>query len=127
MKTLKKFAALTLGLMFTICFCAFTACGGSKATAYTFLVKNADGTNVTSGYVQVCIVENDEVGSCLNPVKIENGKCVYDKDMSGNKIPIDKPGVYEVHVLDESFQTVELKEVYRTSADKFGTYTIYLK
>lgn len=127
MKTLKKFAALTLGLMFTICFCAFTACGGGKATAYTFLVKNADGSNVTSGYVQVCIVENDVVGSCLPPAKIENGKCVYNKDMSGNKIAIDKPGVYEVHVLDENNQTVELEKIYRTSAEKFGTYTIYLK
>ena len=94
---------------------------------YIFLVKNADGTSVISGYVQLCIVENDVVGSCLSPAKIENGKCVYNKDMNGNKIAIDKPGVYEVHVFDESFQSVELKEVYRTSADKFGEYTIILK
>ena len=132
MKTLKKFAALTFGLMLTICFCAFTACGGGKATAYTFLIKNADGTNLEAGYVQLCIVEEDgDLGSCLNLAKVSKGKVVYNKDWQGNKIAIDKPGVYEVHVLSDNNgfpgSALETKETYRTSADKFGTYTIYLK
>ena len=133
MKTFKKFAALTFGLMLTICFCAFTACGGGKATAYTFLVKNADGTNLTSGFINLC--EVDESGNvtsaCYNPAKIKNGKVVYNKDWQGTKIEIEKPGVYEVHVLSDNNgfpgSALETKETYRTSADKFGTYTIYLK
>ena len=127
MKTLKKFVGLTLGLMFSLCFCAFTACGGNSdngddnVTAYTFLVKNADGSNVDAGYyVQLCKVdENGNQLSCDMPIEITDGKAVYS--------PIAEPGAYEVHVLSSSYAQVELKEHYVTNSEKFETYTIYLK
>ena len=128
MKTLKKFVGLTLGLMFSLCFCAFTACGGGdnsssnngndNVTAYTFIVKNADGSNVADGYfVQLCTADNS---SCDMPIAIVDGKAVY---TSPN---ITEPGSYEVHVLSSDYNQVELKEHYMTNSEKFETYTIYL-
>ena len=91
-------------------------------TCYEFVVVTADGTKVGEGYsVQLCIVEaNGETGSCLRPVEVVNGVCVY------NISNITAPGVYEAHVLDEEYNTVELKETVRTAPDAFGEYTLTL-
>ena len=91
-------------------------------TCYEFVVVTADGTKVGEGYsVQLCIVdENGDLGSCLRPVEVVNGVCVY------NISNIAAPGVYEAHVLDEEYNTVELKETVRTAPDAFGEYTLTL-
>lgn len=134
MKVLKKLATLSMAVLMAFGVSAFVACNGgdgSESTAseaqktytcYEFVVVNADGTKVGEGYqVQVCIVdENGEVGSCLRPMPVENGVCVY------NIANITAPGVYEAHVLDAESNTVALQETVRTSADAFGEYTLTL-
>lgn len=141
MKAFKKLATLSMALLMAFGVSALTACGGDKTensspstetssttseektyTCYEFVVLNADGTKVGEGYqVQVCKVNEDgTVGSCLRPIAVVDGVCVY------NIQNITEPGVYEAHVLDEESNTVELKEAVRTSADAFGEYTLTL-
>ena len=133
MKVFKKLATLSMAVLMAFGVSTFVACNGgtdsstaSEAektyTCYEFVVVNADGTKVGEGYqVQVCIVdENGEVGSCLRPLAVENGVCVY------NITNITEPGVYEAHVLDAESNSVALKETVRTSADAFGEYTLTL-
>ncbi len=139
MKAFKKLATLSMAVLMAFGVSALTACdkGGADSSAtsttsstasettktytcYEFVVVNADGTKVGDGYqVQVCKVNEDgSVGSCLRPIAVENGVCVY------NITNITEPGVYEAHVLDAESNTVELKETVRTSADAFGEYTL---
>ena len=137
MKAFKKLATLSMAVLMAFGVSALAACdnGGDSATStpssttsentktytcYEFVVVNADGTKVGDGYsVQLCKVEeNGEVGSCLRPIAVENGVCVY------NITNITAPGVYEAHVVDEEMNTVELAEVVRTSAGAFGEYTL---
>ena len=140
MKAFKKLATLSMAVLMACGVSAFAACnnGGDNSTdnsvssttsetektytCYEFVVVNADGTKVGEGYsVQLCIVEaNGETGSCLRPVEVVNGVCVY------NISNITAPGVYEAHVLDEEYNTVELKETVRTAPDAFGEYTLTL-
>ena len=134
MKAFKKLATLSMALLMAFGVSAFAACdkGGNtdssttseekSYTCYEFVVLNADGTKVGEGYqVQVCKVNEDgTVGSCLRPLPVENGICVY------NITNITEPGVYEAHVLDAESNTVELKETVRTSADAYGEYTLTL-
>ena len=90
-------------------------------TAYEFVVLNADGTKVADGayQVQLCIVNEDgEAGSCLMPLAVVNGVCVYTN--------VTEKGIYEAHVLNAESETVALKETVRTSADAFGEYTLTL-
>ena len=139
MKVFKKLATLSLAVLMAFGVSAFAGCGGDDSsvnsetnstasdaktyTCYEFVVVNADGTKVGDGYqVQVCKVNEDgTVGSCLRPLTVENGVCVY------NIANITEPGVYEAHLLyvtEEDSVTVELKETVRTSADAFGEYTL---
>ena len=146
MKAFKKLATLSMALLMAFGVSAFAGCkkGGNTDTSspstetssttseenseeknytcYGFVVLNADGTKVGEGYqVQVCKVNEDgTVGSCLRPLPVENGICVY------NITNITEPGVYEAHVLDAESNTVELKETVRTSANAFGEYTLIL-
>ena len=131
MKLFKKLATLSMAVLMAFGVSAFVACDGgdsssvetpANTTCYEFVVVNADGTKVGEGYkVQLCIVnENGETGSCLKPLDVTNGVCVY------NIANITAPGVYEAHVLDAQSTTVELKETVRTSADAFGQYTLTL-
>ena len=134
MKAFKKIATLSMALLMAFGVSAFAACGNGgdnstdstvnsttsetqkTYTCYEFIVLNADGTKVGEGYqVNLCFVNEDgTVGSCLRPLPVENGICVY------NITNITEPGVYEAHVLDAESNTVELKETVRTSADAFG-------
>ena len=136
MKAFKKLATLSMAVLMAFGVSALAACdkGGDSAstpssttsettktyTCYEFVVVNADGTKVADGYsVQLCKVEeNGDVGSCLRPIAVTDGVCVY------NISNITEPGVYEAHVVDEEMNTVELAEVVRTSADAFGEYTL---
>ena len=141
MKIFKKLATLTMALLFACGLGVFAGCDNSGETStpdstpssvtseetksytcYEFAVLNADGTKVGEGYqVQLCIVnENGELGSCLQPIAVVNGICVY------NAASITAPAIYEAHVLDASYNTVETKETVRTSADAFGLYEITL-
>ena len=136
MKVFKKVATLTMALLFACGLGAFAACDNSgdsitsdvsttseaskEYTAYEFVVLNADGTKAADGYqVQLCNVNADgSLGSCLQPIAIANGVCVYTN--------VTEKGVYEAHVLNADFETVALKETVRTSADAFGEYTLTL-
>ncbi len=137
MKVFKKLATLSMAVLMAFGVGAFAACNGGTDsstasetektyTCYEFVVVNADGTKVGEGYqVQVCTVEeNGDIGTCLRPLAVENGVCVY------NIANITEPDVYEAHVLhvDEegNTTTVELQETVRTSADAFGEYTLTL-
>ena len=87
---------------------------------YEFTVLDKDGNKVAdnAGYkVQLCTADNL---NCYNPVATVNGVCVY------NVIPNNTLGEYVVHVLNASYQPVELKEEVTTSADAFGAYTLQL-
>lgn len=132
MKTFKKLATLSMALLFAFGLGAFTACGGDDSasstpanseqsktyTSYEFTVLDASGNKVTGDYkVQLCTAGNS---NCYNPVAVVNGVCVY------NAIPDNKLGEYVVHVLDASYQQVELKEEVTTSATEFGAYTLQL-
>jgi hypothetical protein len=142
MKAFKKLATLSVALLMAFGVSAFAGCGKGgntdtsspsaetssttseekNYTCYEFVVLNADGTKVGEGYqVNLCFVNEDgTVGSCLRPLPVENGICVY------NITNITEPGVYEAHVLDAESNTVELKETVRTSANAFGEYTLTL-
>lgn len=142
MKAFKKLATLSMALLMALGVSAFAGCkkdGNTDTsspstetssttseektyTCYEFVVLNADGTKVGEGYqVNLCFVNEDgTVGSCLRPLPVENGICVY------NITNITEPGVYEAHVLDAESNTVELKETVRTSANAFGEYTLIL-
>ena len=133
MKIFKKLAVLSMALLFAFGLGAMTACDGGESssststseagktyTCYEFTVLDKDGNKVADGYqVQLCIVNADgSLGSCLMPIAVASGVCEY--------TAVTEAGVYEAHVLDASFATVELKEVVRTSADAFGAYTLQL-
>ena len=133
MKVFKKLATLSMAVLMAFGVSVFAGCNGNKGestaseqtktyTCYEFVVLNADGTKVGEGYsVQLCIVEeNGETGSCLRPIAVTDGVCVY------NMQNITAPGVYEAHVLDEEYNSVELKETVRTAPDAFGEYTLTL-
>ena len=134
MKVFKKLATLSMAVLMAFGVSAFVGCNGGEdssstsvetpanTTCYEFVVVNADGTKVGEGYkVQLCKVNEDgSVGSCLRPIAVANGVCVY------NDASIKAPGVYEAHVVDAQINTVELKETVRTSADAFGQYTLTL-
>ena len=95
MKAFKKLATLSMAVLMAFGVSAFAACnnGGDSAstnnsttsettktyTCYEFVVVNADGTKVGEGYsVQVCNVNEDgSVGTCLRPIAVTDGVCVY--------------------------------------------------
>ena len=133
MKIFKKLAVLSMALLFAFGLGAMTACDGGESssststseagktyTCYEFTVLDKDGNKVADGYqVQLCIVNADgSLGSCLMPIAVASGVCEY--------TAVTEAGVYEAHVLDASFATVELKETVKTSADAFGAYTLQL-
>ena len=144
MKVFKKLATLSMAVLMALGVSAFVACdkGGDGSvtsvesvesvesttsetktyTCYEFVVVNADGTKVGEGYqVQICALKEDgTIESCLRPIPVVNGVCVY------NDARIKAPGIYEVHVVDEETNPIELAEVVRTSADAFGEYTLTL-
>ena len=104
MKVLKKIAVLSMALMF--CFGAgamLTACGDSKdnsssveqaATAYEFIVLNADGTPAKNVSVQLCTLGNEP--ACYMPITTDaNGKVTY------NPIGFPGEGEYEIHLLNQ--------------------------
>lgn len=145
MKTFKKLAVLSMALLFAFGLSALTACNGGDSSSsidssvgapasesdtsseesktydyYEFTVLDKDGNKVAdnAGYkVQLCTADNL---NCYNPVATVNGVCVY------NVIPNNTLGEYVVHVLNASYQPVELKEEVTTSADAFGAYTLQL-
>lgn len=145
MKTFKKLAVLSMALLFAFGLSALTACNGGDSSSsidssvgapasesdtsseasktydyYEFTVLDKDGNKVAdnAGYkVQLCTADNL---NCYNPVATVSGVCVY------NVIPNNTLGEYVVHVLDASYQEVELKEEVTTSADAFGAYTLQL-
>ena len=150
MKTFKKLATLSMSLMLVLGLGALTACNGDDSSSastpsqsetssvasendsetdsyneetktyeyYEFTVLDAAGNKVGEGYkVQLCTADNS---NCYSPVAIVNGECVY------NVIPNNTLGEYVVHVLDASYEQVELKEEVTTSADGFGAYTLQL-
>lgn len=141
MKLFKKLATLSMALLLACGMSALAACEGDgdsvtdstpasvtseeqkEYTCYEFVVLDANGNKVGDGYqVQLCIVDaNGELGSCLQPIAVVNGVCVY------NAANITAPAIYEAHVLDAAFATVETTEAVRTSADAFGEYTLTLK
>lgn len=147
MKSFKKLAVLSMALLFAFGLSALTACNGGDSSSidssvgapasesetsseesktydyYEFTVLDKDGNKVAdnAGYkVQLCTPETSVNYNCYNPVATVNGVCVY------NVIPNNTLGEYEVHVLDASYQPVELKEEVTTSADAFGAYTLQL-
>ena len=132
MKVFKRLATLSMAVLMALGVGAFVGCKKNNNdstsetqktyTCYEFVVVNADGSKVGEGYsVQVCKVdENGNVGSCLKPIAVTDGVCVYEI------ANITTPGVYEAHLLDAEGSTVELKETVRTSADAFGEYTLTL-
>ena len=132
MKVFKRLATLSMAVLMAFGVGTLAGCKKNNNdstsetqktyTCYEFVVVNADGTKVGEGYsVQVCKVdENGNVGSCLKPIAVTDGVCVYDITN------ITEPGVYEAHVLDAEGSTAELKETVRTSADAFGEYTLTL-
>ncbi len=134
MKIFKKLAVLSMALLFAFGLGAMTACDGGDTsssasnseagktyTCYEFTVLDKDGNKVADGayQVQLCNVNADgSLGSCLMPIAVASGVCEY--------TAVTEAGIYEAHVLDANFATVELKEVVRTSADAFGAYTLQL-
>ena len=148
MKTFKKMATLSMALMLVLGLGALTACGGDNSssasnstpsessvatstestsgtsseeskvyTNYEFIVLDKDGNKVDGYKIQLCTADGN---NCFNPVDAVNGECVY------NVIPNNTLGAYDVHVLDASYQEVELKEAVTTSATAYGLYTLQL-
>ncbi len=79
MKMMKKLGALLLAGALTVGVGALTACGGDDATAYTLIVKDADGNAMKDYYITICEVVNGEKTTCLPPQKTDaNGKVVFE-------------------------------------------------
>ena len=141
MKTFKKLAVLSMALLFAFGLSALTACNGGDSSSnidssvgapaseadtsseesktydyYEFTVLDKDGNKVADGYkINLCTAD---MSNCYGPLAVENGECVFSI--------LTTPGEYVAHVLDASYQEVELKEAVTTSADAFGAYTLQL-
>ena len=85
-------------------------------TCYEFIVLDKDGNKVGEGYkINLCTAD---MSNCFGPLDVTNGECIF--------TVLTTPGEYVAHVLDATFQEVELKEVVTTSADAFGLYILQL-
>ena len=86
-------------------------------TAYEFTLVYENGDPATDVSVQLCIGAD----MCFQPVKADsNGKVVYN--------PAGFPGadVYEIHLLNASYQAVEFEGATTTTAT-YGAYTLTIK
>ncbi len=131
MKKFAKLASIILAAFLSFGILALTACGGkdnsessapaessatTEASAYEITVLNADGTAASGVSVQLCIYEDGKLGACLMPQAVgANGKASYTAEKN----------TYEIHVLDASYQPLELKEHVVTEAE-YGEYTVTL-
>ncbi len=114
MKKLNKFIAFVATAI--LCFAMFAFAGCNKAEAYTFTVKNADGTAATGVEIQLCNM--NENGVCDMPVSVdENGKAEV--------VPTWGEGEFEIHVLKNNNQ-VEFEGAEKTPAT-FDEIEITLK
>lgn len=114
MKKLNKFIAVLAAAI--LCFATFAFAGCNKAEAYTFIVKNADGTAATDVQIQLCNLNED--GVCDAPVDVdENGEAEV--------VPTWGEGEFEIHVLKNNKQ-VEFDGAEKTPAT-FGEIEITLK
>ncbi len=150
MKKIAKLASIILAAFLSFGVLAFTACGGKDNSesntptessvstgtnsstpsnsseessggvvelgSYEITVLNADGSAAKDVFVQLCIYENGSLGACLMPVAVGvNGKVSYTAEEK----------TYEIHVLNASYQPLELEEHVITEA-AYGSYTVTL-
>ena len=125
MKKFAKLASIILAAFLSFGILALTACGGkdnsessapAESSAYEITVLNADGTAASGVSVQLCIYEDGKLGACLMPQAVgANGKVSYTAEKN----------TYEIHVLDASYQPLELEEHVVTEAE-YGSYTVTL-
>ena len=92
-------------------------------TAYEFTLVYENGDPATDISVQLCTIDEatGALGSCFQPVKADaNGKVVYS--------PAGFPGagVYEIHLLDASYQAVEFEGETKTTST-FASFTLTIK
>lgn len=141
MKTFKKLAIFATALTLAFSFGAFAACGGGdkdnssnssptesstptenvNENAYTFIVKNADGSAAQNVSVQLCTY-NATYNACYAPVAVDaNGISVYEPQ-SG----FPGAGIYEIHLLDDMNNQVEFDGPTQTTAE-YGEITLTLK
>lgn len=113
MKKLNKFIAFIATAI--LCFAMFAFAGCNKAEAYTFTVKNADGTAATGVQIQLC---NMNDGACDPFVPVdENGKAEV--------VPTWGEGEFEIHVFKNN-KPVEFDGAEKTPAT-FDEIEITLK
>ena len=137
MKKFAKLASIILAAFLSFGVLALTACGGKDDSesstpaessapaessdvvelgAYEITVLNADGSTASGVSVQLCIYENGKLGACLMPVAVgADGTVAYTAEKN----------TYEIHVLDATYQPLELEEHVVTEAE-YGSYTVTL-
>ena len=125
MNTMKKLASVFFAVIMCFAMFAFTSCGDKEKTytAYEFTVVYENGDPATDISVQLCTIDEatGALGSCFQPVKADaNGKVVYS--------PAGFPGagVYEIHLLDASYQAVEFEGETKTTST-FASFTLTIK
>lgn len=89
------------------------------ATAYTFIVLNADGTPAANVQVQLCMLGNS--AACFMPMPTnENGIVEY------TAMGFPGEGEYEIHLLDASYAPLEFNGPVSTPT-VYSTITLTLK
>lgn len=128
MNTMKKLASVFFAVIMCFAMFAFASCGGDKNegttyTAYEFTVVYENGDPAADISVQLCTIDEatGALGSCFQPVKADaNGKVVY------NPAGFPGAGVYEIHLLDASYQAVEFEGETKTTST-FASFTLTIK
>ena len=126
MTTMKKLASVFFAVIMCFATFAFASCGKDKNenktyTAYEFTLVYEDGNPAKGYFVQLCTIDEStgELGMCYNPAEADaNGKVIY--TLAPNA------GVYEIHLLNASYQAVEF-EGEKTTAATYGAYTLTIK
>ncbi|MBQ8685347.1 MAG: hypothetical protein IJ514_04160 [Clostridia bacterium] len=83
MKAMKRFISVFAAAILCFATLAFTACGEEKATAYTVIVTDTNGTTLEGITVGICSYDEatQEKGNCLTPVATDaDGKAVIEAD-----------------------------------------------
>lgn len=133
MSKIKKLISLLAVATLCMGTLAFTACGGDDSSTpantntesgseskeeldcYVFNIVNAEGTVS----VQLCTVNADgTLGTCYMPVQAVNGKVEYNP----NGFP--GAGVYEIHLLDESYTAIEFEETNKKTPATYSEITL---
>ncbi len=137
MSKIKKIISILASAVLCFATFAFVACGGGDDSStpaspntessdtgsneeldcYVFNIVNAEGVV----YVQLCEYAADGVtlGTCYMPVQAdENGKVEY------TAMGFPGAGVYEIHLLDESYQAIAFEETNKKTPATYSEITL---